>query len=96
MTLLFTLLVLYVLTELSSILMFANSTSLPLDCLRSSDELTDWFRLFGVMATELENESANDGTADGHRVIDDSSQGILGNMPNQLFLLPEIVARIAY
>ena len=71
--------------------MFANSTSLPLDWLRSSDELTDWFRLFGVMATELENESANDGTADRHRVIDDSSQGILGNMLNQLFLLPKIV-----
>ena len=70
--------------------------SLPLDWLRSSDELTDWFRLFGVMATELENESANDGTADGQRVIDDSSQGILGNMLNQLFLLPKIVAQIAY
>ena len=74
--------------------MFTNSTSLPLDWLRSSDELTDWFRLFGVMVAELQNESANDGTADGHRVIDDSSQGILGNMLNQLFLLPKMVMKI--
>ena len=70
-----------------------NSASLPLDWLRSSDELTDWFRLFGVMVTELENVSANDGTADGQRVIDDSSQGILGNMLNQLFLLPKMMVK---